>query len=182
MVDCSNCEKFSSCAQPSSPWDQTVCITPHLFNLTPCKNGVSISLADAYQGPKLNTVSKAWQAEWSGTIVISLSAGDAPVDATQHPVGFLCCSSLLSIYIELIIHQGHQVPLQRAAPQQDRLLFSWIIFSLVQDHMYLSDFLLAHSVSLSRSSYRVALPSEVSTFPLSFPPPANCARVHLIIS
>lgn len=36
----------------------------------------------AYQGPKLNTAFKAWQAEWSGTITIFSSAGDAFVDTT----------------------------------------------------------------------------------------------------
>lgn len=110
--------------------------------------------------------------------MISLSAGGALVDATQHPVGFLCRSSTLSTHIEIIIHQDHQVPFHRAAPQQSRFLFSWVMFSQVQDHVYLSNFigfLVAHSFSLSRSSCRVALP-------LSLLPSTNSARVHLVPS
>lgn len=78
--------------------------------------------------------------------------------------------------------RDHQVPFHRAAAQTAEIpVFLDYVFP-EQDHMYLSNLLLAHSFSLSRSSCRVGLPSEMSSFPLSFPPSANSARVHLIPS
>lgn len=43
-------------------------------------------------------------------------------DVTQHPVGFLCHSSILFTHIELVFHQNPQVPFYRAACQMEAFL------------------------------------------------------------
>ena len=129
---------------------------------------------------------KCW-AEWDNDLLVS--AGDALVGATQHPVGCLCHSSTLFTYIEFIVHQEPQVPFHRAAVHLGRsqpVPHCWIMFCQVQVLTFsLLNFirlLLAHSSSLSRSSCRVALPSEASTSLLTLISLAKFIRVHLVPS
>lgn len=60
----------------------------------------------------------------------------ALVDAAQHPVGFLCCSSILFTCGELLVHQEPQVCSHRAASLMGRyqpVLHFWITFYMMQD-------------------------------------------------
>ena len=74
---------------------------------------------------------KCW-VEWDNDFFIS--AGDVLVDATQHPVGFLYCSSTTFTCIEPVVQQDPQIPFHRAAHQLGRsqpVLHSSIMFSQV---------------------------------------------------